>query len=230
MNDMLPRLLRTLRPAASASMPEPAPSPAPVRPAPRLPPHLLANARMLPNRLDVLPLLPKSGVVVEVGVALGGFSEHLIRECEPGHFIAIDTFQLHDLPLFWGQPRSHWFGELTHGEFYRRRFEAVIRAGKASVIERDSTVALQGLADGSVDILYLDADHSYDSVARELSVIKRKMKPGGTLIMNDYIMADAGGPYGVIQATNEFMVAENWEMIYFTLEPNMYCDAVLRKL
>lgn len=226
---MLPRLLRTLRQPESASSPAP-PAYAPLRPAAPLPPHLLANARVLPDRLSVLPLLPKGGVVVEVGVALGDFSEHLIRECDARRFIAIDTFQLHDQPLFWGQPRSHWFGELTHGEFYRKRFEGLIRANKVSVIERDSAAALHALADRSVDILYLDADHRYEWVARELSIIKRKMKPGGTLIMNDYIMADAGGPYGVVQATNEFMIAENWEMIYFALEPNMYCDAVLRKL
>ena len=185
---------------------------------------------MVPDRLSVLPLLPKGGLVVEVGVGLGDFSEHLIRECDARHFIAIDTFQLHDLPEFWGHPPCHWFGERTHGEFYRLRFAAMIEAGRVSVIERDSTVALQALADRSVDILYLDADHRYDWVARELAVIKRKMKPGGTLILNDYIMADAGGPYGVVQAANEFMIAENWEMLYFALEPNMYCGAVLRKI
>jgi hypothetical protein len=47
--------------------------------------------------------------------------------------------------------------------------------------------------------------------------------------MNDYIMRDLGGEYGVIHATNEFMIAENWEMIYFALEQNMFCDVVLRK-
>ena len=195
-----------------------------------LPPHLLARARVLPGRLSVLPLLPKRGVVVEVGVALGDFSEHLIRECDASQFIAIGNFQLHTLPLFWGHPRSHWFGELTHGEHYRQRFDAMIRAGRVSVIEQDSAVALEGLADGSVDILYLDADHRYEWVARELSVIKRKMRPDGTLILNDYVLYDSTGPYGVVPAANEFMIAENWEMIYFALEPSMYCDVVLRKL
>lgn len=195
-----------------------------------LPPRLLASTRVLPSRLSVLPLLPKGGVVVEVGVALGDFSEHLIRECDAAHFIAIDNFQLHTLPLFWGHPREHWFGALTHGAFYRRRFDAMIRAGRVSVIERDSAPALESLADGSVDVLYLDAEHTYESVARELAIIKRKMKPDGTLILNDYVMHDATGPYGVVRAANEFMVAEGWEMLYFALEPNMYCDVALRKL
>ena len=56
------------------------------------------------------------------------------------------------------------------------------------------------------------------------------MRPDGTLILNDYVMHDATGPYGVVRAANEFMVAEGWEMVYFALEPNMYCDVALRKL
>ncbi len=218
-------------PSPLPTPPLPVAAPAPLLlPAPKLPGHLLAGARVLPDRISALSLLPKGGLVVEVGVALGDFSEHLIGACEADHFVAIDTFRLHELPLFWGQPRSHWFGALTHGAFYRRRFDAMIRAGRVSVVEQDSAAALAGLADASVDILYLDADHSYESVARELAVVARKMKPDGTLILNDYVMHDATGPYGVVRAANEFMVREGWEMAYLALQPNMYCDVALRKV
>ncbi len=229
---MLQRIRAALRPPVQIPAQPVAtpPAPAALRPAVPVPARLLRGARVMPDRVSALSLLPKGGVVVEVGVALGDFSEHLIRACDAGHFIAIDTFRLHELPLFWGHPRQHWFGELTHGAFYRRRFDAMIRDGRVSVIEQDSAAALEGLADGSVDILYLDADHTYDSVARELAIVGRKMKPDGTLILNDYVMYDSTGPYGVVQAANEFMVAEQWEMVYFALEPNMYCDVALRKL
>ncbi|HXA24056.1 MAG TPA: hypothetical protein VNW90_17355 [Acetobacteraceae bacterium] len=33
--------------------------------------------------------------------------------------------------------------------------------------------------------------------------------------------------YGVIQPTNEFMIAEDWEMIYFAWQPYVYCDVAL---
>jgi hypothetical protein len=89
------------------------------------------------------------------------------------------------------------------------------------------------LEDKSVDVFYVDANHTYESVSAELSIIKRKITDDGFIIMNDYIMNEAGfsnAPYGVIQATNEFMISENWEMTYFALQPYMYCDVVLRKV
>jgi len=199
---------------------------------PRLPGHLLANARLLPDRYEILPLLPKGRVVAEIGVALGDLSENFLLTCQPREFIAVDLFKLHEIPMLWGKPTAELFGNRTHGEFYRERFAEPIRQGRMRVIEEDSVKAIEGLPDHSVDIFYVDADHSYASVAGELAVIKRKVRDDGLIILNDYIMNEAGfsnAPYGVIQATNEFMLSENWEMIYFALQSYMYCDVVLRK-
>ena len=54
----------------------------------------------------------------------------------------------------------------------------------------------------------------------------------GYLVMNDYILYDhfAKEEYGVVQATNEFMVEYNFEMIYFALHPEMFCDVLIRRI
>lgn len=204
-----------------------------LRECPRLPESLLANARLVPDRQALLQLLPRGGTVVEVGVALGDFSESLIRICEPELFIGIDLFEVHTYPALWGRPTVEIFGSRSHAEFYRDRFAEPIAAGKMRVLEGDSALALERLDEKSVDLFYVDADHSYEAVCRDLAVIKRKVKDTGLIIMNDYTMADvvgSGEPYGVIHATNEFMVAEQWEMTYFALQGWMYCDVVLRKI
>ena len=198
----------------------------------RLPERLLANCRVLSDRMSILPLLPKGRVIAEVGVAFGDFSQEMIGICQPGRFIGIDSFTLHELPAVWGKPRQETFGELTHEQYYRRRFAEPIRRGVMEVLAGDSCDALARLPDRSVDIFYVDADHSYESVRGELSIIKHKIRPDGLIILNDYIMNEAEfshHPYGVIQATNEFMIAEDWEMIYFAFQFYMYCDVVLRK-
>ena len=197
-------------------------------PVPRLPGELVENATVLADRDALLPLLPRGGVVVEVGVGLGDFSAKLIEACRPAEFIAIDTFRLHELPLFWGRPPSDIFGDRTHGAWYRDRF------GSASVriLEGPSHAQMLQLSDEAADVIYIDADHTRPGVAADLAVAARKIKPDGWLVINDYILVDQLGatePYGVIYATNEFMLEHRWAMQYLTLHSHMYCDVVLRR-
>lgn len=201
-------------------------------PVPRLPQYLLDRARLLADREAILPLLPKQKVIVEVGVALGDFSDLFVRICEPRRFIAIDLFKLHEMPELWGRPTREVFHGGTHGAYYRTRFHHLIEDGKMVVMEGGSETLLATLDEQSIDIAYIDAEHSFDSVKRDLAVIRTKIKDDGYIILNDYIMNDveaSNAAYGVIHAANEFMIAENWEMIYFAFHSYMYCDVVLRK-
>lgn len=200
---------------------------------PPLPEALLRHSRVVPDRWAALALWPPDAVIAEVGVALGGFSEAILRTCRPRRFLAIDRFDLHELPALWGVPTTEHFGGRTHGEFYRDRFANEIRCGQLEVIEGDSAAAISSLPDCSVDLFYVDADHTYDGVRRDLEAIVPKVKPNGWIVMNDYIPAEIGlsnEPYGVIQATNEFMIAQGLEMVYFALAHVMYCDVGLRRV
>ena len=80
-------------------------------PVPTLPADLVEGAGLFSDRDVILPLLPRGGLVVDVGVALGAGSRKLIN-----------TFRLHELPLFWGRPPSDYVGHRTHGDFYRDIF------------------------------------------------------------------------------------------------------------
>lgn len=203
-----------------------------IKPAVVLPQRLLSNARILAERADILPLLPKDAVIVEVGVAMGDFSTKFLEICQPKLFIAIDIFTMHEYPTIWGRSREEVFGTRTHAELYRDKYAAEIAAGRVRVMHEDSQAALERLDDASVDVVYLDAEHSYASVSRELAIIARKIRPDGWIVLNDYIMNDVDNsfsPYGVIQAVHQFMVREDWEMAYLALHPYMYCDVALRK-
>jgi hypothetical protein len=199
-------------------------------PVPPLPPHLIAGATLLSDRNAILPLLPKGKVIAEVGVAVGDFSARLMSVCEPARFIAIDTFDLHKLPLFWGRPPAAWFGAQTHGAWYRAHFAKA--CPDVRVLEGDSAAMIAALEDASVDIFYLDADHAYAAVQRDLAALLPKVRPDGYVILNDYILIDqlrAEQPYGVIYAAHQFMLEHGWAMQYFALQTNMFCDVVLRR-
>lgn len=200
-------------------------------PAVPLPQFLLRNARIVPNRDDILPLLPRHAVIAEVGVMTGDFSQKILTVCQPKTFYALDMFDIHNLPMVWGQPTADLFTNKTHLDFYKHRFTAEIAAGRVNILPGDSAAMLEQLPDNSLDVVYLDADHRYEAVEKELEICSRKLKPHtGLIVLNDYIMTDGGGPYGVIQAAHEFMLKYGWEMVVLALQEYMYCDIVIRKL
>ena len=199
--------------------------------APTLPARLLHGASVLPNREAILPLLPKGCEFAEVGVGTGGFTRQVLSVCAPRLFVGIDEFRLHELDTLWGQPTQTLFGGGTHAQSYRAGFADRIASGRMRVLEGDSADCLEQLEDRSLDVIYVDADHRYEFVRRDLAVARRKVRDDGWIIVNDYIMvAELGAtiPYGVVNATHEFMLEHDWGMQYLALQTRMFCDVVLR--
>jgi hypothetical protein len=68
-------------------------------------------------------------------------------------------------------------------------------------------------------------------VKRDIDVARCKVKDGGLLVFNDYIVWSyvEMEPYGVVAAVNELCTEDKWEMIYLALPSHMYCDVALKK-
>jgi hypothetical protein len=92
---------------------------------PELRPGDVENARLFANRSSMVeafrPLL-QGKTIAELGVAFGDFSEFLIKTLKPQQFFAFDTFTLHRLPWLWRKPSKEVFGDMTHREYYAKRF------------------------------------------------------------------------------------------------------------
>jgi hypothetical protein len=193
----------------------------------------LANARLLTNRLEILPRLPQGGVFVEVGVAFGDFSERVLEVCRPDRFIGIDLFDLHEHEMVFGHSRREIMGDLDHEQFFLNKVSRFAQAAEISTLRGDSVASLETLADESVDIFYVDADHTYEGVKRDLAALKSKVKPDGYIIFNDYAMYNhlcEDGALGVVQAANEFIIENDYEILYYAFQHQMFCDVAVRKI
>lgn len=179
--------------------------------APELADRHLKNCRLLPNREAVLQQMKKGGIVAEVGVQEGHFSSKILQICQPEKLHLIDVALTH-------------FG-------IGQKFESEITNHRVVLHESDSSAAISSFPDAYFDLIYIDADHSYPGVKRDIEAAKTKVKEGGFLVFNDYTYWSPVEciNYGVIQAVNELCVQENWEMIYFALAGYMYCDVAIRK-
>lgn len=65
-----------------------------------------------------------------------------------------------------------------------------------------------------VDILHIDANHTYEGVAADIAMYAECVKPGGFICFHDYITAKLAGdrPCGVRRAIEEWL-GDEWEYI-----------------
>jgi hypothetical protein len=191
----------------------------------------LDNPRFFANRNDLISSLRpgEGGVIAEIGVAHGDFSEFLLDELRPQQFVAFDVFDMEN----W-VPKKQWsierLNNMTHLEFYRQRFSD--RGNQVKIEAGPSYVQLATYQDKYFDFIYIDGDHSYDTVNKDLGLASVKLRDGGMIILDDYIMFDHHYylPYGVVQTVNEFLVAnDDWRVCGFALQRETYCDIAIRK-
>jgi predicted O-methyltransferase YrrM len=148
----------------------------------------------------------------EVGVLSGDFSQTLLDVCSP--------LELHliDLDL--------------HSHKIHKRFSDQIRYGTIVLHNGESSHVLKKFPNQYFGFIYIDADHSYEGVKKDINVAKQKIRDDGPLVFNDctYWSPVECTNYGVMHAVNELFLEEEWEVVFFALGPYMYCDVAIRRM
>lgn len=202
-----------------------------------IPERALQNAKICSNRKDILSAMPKNAICAEVGVAYGDFSRCILDIMHPSIFYAIDYFGGeqggHDI---WGRTALADSG-LSHFQWYKQKFEKDVEIGKMEVLQGLSWEVLDRFPDQYFDYIYLDACHSFDSVSKDVEVIRRKIKQGGIIAFNDYTLYNFWTPctaldayYGVVPVANQLIKETNSEVLFMGLEPALSNDLVVRYL
>ena len=76
---------------------------------------------------------------------------------------------------------------------------------RVGLLRAYSPAAAKEFADGWLDFVYVDANHSYPAVAADLHAWWPKVRPGGFLAGHDYVDGVIGGSvYGVKTAVADF--------------------------
>ena len=182
------------------------------------------DARLFTNRKALVghckTLLPDKPIIAEVGVFSGFFSEFLLSTFQPHKLHLIDTFAASDHV-------TGLFAAANHLAFIKAKFA---ENPEVSIHQGMSWEKLSDLGDNSCDFIYIDADHGYESVQKDIASACHKIKSGGIIQFNDYTNYGSfeKGPYGVLDAVNEFIESHTVHLVGFSLERSGYHDLAVR--
>ncbi|MDL2403831.1 class I SAM-dependent methyltransferase [Rhizobium mayense] len=176
-----------------------------------IPQAKLDDCKVMGDRKDIIRQMPGDGVAIEVGTQAGLFAEFILT--------THPNIKLHVV-------------DMNYGPFRYDLLNPYIEAGRLSPIEGYSWEELSKFPDEHFDWIYIDASHMYDHVRQDLEMAKTKVKLGGHIICNDYTAWSPleGDPYGVLQAVNEFLVSENFEVTHLSLDGWGYHDIAMQRL
>lgn len=145
------------------------------------------------------------GTLVEVGTFVGQSLAYLgqavKRSGKPFRVVGVDHCTGSGIEL----GTDHHAPQMARGTFAGNLHANLIACGVADAVDvliAPSTRAAAHFADGSVDFVFLDAAHDYESVCADIRAWLPKVRPGGWLCGHDY--QDPPWP-GVVRAVNELL-------------------------
>lgn len=169
--------------------------------------------RVFPTRDDMIRALAKPGnKICEIGVFLGDFAK-VLASTEPSLLYLVDI----------------WTGVCSSGNAdgnnvidaylpsaYKKVLEWARPLSFVDVVRSPSWEALDLTKMNTFDIIYIDGDHSYEGVKRDLELAYMCIKDGGYICGHDYEMnpvkAKHNYEFGVKRAVSEFCAAKGLEI------------------
>jgi SAM-dependent methyltransferase len=124
----------------------------------------------------VIGLLDSPRLGAELGAHSGKFTEQLLSAFPRLTMYAIDTWCIR--PMY----ETYDFPDVRKQFAKRTR----VYGYRVKTLHMDTLEAAAHVADGSLDFVFIDADHSYEAVAADIDAWKSKVKPGGVLCGHDY--------------------------------------------
>lgn len=168
------------------------------------------------SRIEFLFQLPMFGRVAEIGVAGGNFSECINTINQPRQLSLIDCWKKQPQRVY--QNDSYNRSQLIQDHLYKSVLKRFSKNPNIKIIKNFSAHAAKSFEDGYFDWIYLDANHAYESVHKDLLVWRGKVNPRGIIAGNDYTDLSFFHS-GVVQAVDEFCKQEKWLMYLIDDDP-----------
>lgn len=150
--------------------------------------------------LSRLPPGPVTGV--EVGVFMGSMSVSLLERADLS-LCMVDSWKGKGADYIGDSGDYHaGLSQAAQNEHFKTAARrTAIFGNRALIVRKPSIEAAKDFEDGSLDFVFIDADHSYEGCRADIAAWMPKIKPGGLLSGHDYDHPDF--PFGVKHAVDE---------------------------
>jgi hypothetical protein len=155
------------------------------------------------SRYDLGPLFHALGFTqgAEIGVWKGRFSNALLQANPNLHLYCVDPWVPY--PEYWDHTRHD-----TIGGAYNIAM-ATLAGQNCNIIRKFSVDAAKDVPDGSLDFVYIDGNHSFQSVVNDLCEWSKKVRVGGIISGHDYKDFGSGTFIDVVEAVHGFVGANH---------------------
>jgi hypothetical protein len=174
----------------------------------QIPQRRRRRRRML-DRRRLLSMLGEGRVCAEIGTWRGDFAAAILSATSPKELYLVDpweyrTEEKYERALYGGAIAAGQEGMDAIYEAVVSRCQAQIDGGQVHIRRARSLDAAASFSHESLDWVYIDADHSYEGVKRDLEAYHPAVKPGGIIAGDDYGQKDSWYGHGVSRAVDEF--------------------------
>ena len=149
--------------------------------------HLIVSRNRIINNKDLIGC--------EIGVYKGTYSNQILNHFQKKGFSLqlslIDPWKIND--------DYKEYGEKILEDAYHEVVSKFKNIKNVEILREDSLSASKRFKNSSLDFVYVDGNHDYEFVLKDLETWFTKVKPGGIIFGDDYLR-----PYGVTKAVNEF--------------------------
>ena len=157
--------------------------------------------------------------ILEIGVFKGDFLHYLNTNCK---FSRIDAVDLFEGFTYSADVDGNNLVHYNIGESYLELLQKYQGNEMVKLFKADSVTFLTNQEDNTYDIIYIDADHSFQGVLNDLTHAYNKIKDGGYIMGHDFAInlkkTNTIRKFGVKKAVNVFCKKYHQNILSFALD------------
>jgi len=149
----------------------------------------------------------------EIGVSTGLFSEVLCQGIPDLELLCVDLWE------------AYYHFTANSGKRHYEAAKTRLAPYNATLVKKKSVAAAADVPDGSLDFIYIDADHRFDYVMEDLIAWARKVRKGGIVSGHDYYrfrnagVVPAVDVYTHVHGIHEWFITDEKEASFFWVKP-----------